>query len=156
MAWRSGSVNVRISRAHGPRNIRHSRAVPATSQAMRTSACSNVVRMRAAVGRIHALSLVKGSRATKHRWNVVSSSATVRLGPLMGVSLRSGGGLVATARERIPAAYPVSQLTGHWRVDSGGAQPSGAVTDGSLRDTATEVRQSFRRGPGCVRRSGDE
>ena len=46
-AARSGSAKVRMSSAHGPRNIRHSSDVAVTSHAIRQSACSKVCRMRA-------------------------------------------------------------------------------------------------------------
>src|SRR5436190_13294504 len=52
--------------------------------------------MRAAASMIHALSLVNGSSATSTRSNMVSQPMSVCPGPLIGVSTRSGAGLVAT------------------------------------------------------------
>ena len=56
--------------------------------------------MRVAVGRIHELSLVYGSRTTDTRWNVVSHSSSGRASAPSGTSVRPAGGFVATGQGR--------------------------------------------------------
>ncbi len=93
-----------------------SSAVAVTTQFTRTAASAKSRRIRAAVSRIHALSLVYGSRTTETRWNVVSHCSRVRPSPWSGVSVRSIGGLLATAGDgsasggRVRQVHPIERL----------------------------------------------
>ena len=78
---RSGSRNTRNCSVRGPRNALASVSSAVTTKLTRPSEPRRPSRMRVAVGRIHELSLVYGSRTTDTRWNVVSHSSS---GPRLG------------------------------------------------------------------------
>ena len=88
---------------------------------------------RAAVSRIHALSLVYGSTRTETRWNVVSHCSRVRPSPWIGVRVRSSGGLLATAGEgsagrgRVRQVHPIERL--RYVARSSGADPALVVRE---------------------------
>ena len=128
--------------ASGPRNARASSSSPATTQSTRTSAPVKLRRIRAAVSRIQALSLVYGSRTTTTRWKVVSHCSRVRPSPWIGVEVSSRDGSLATAGDGSGSGREA-------------ASPPGRVASLGAPDRAAAVRgPGVGRGPG-PRRAGD-
>src|SRR5438874_528542 len=72
-------------------------SLPTTQNAVRQSASPSTWKMRFAIGMNTAAS-GRGGRMTRHRWNIVDQSSSVRVTPLVLVSFRFGSGFFATGR----------------------------------------------------------